>query len=388
MIFVPASDSPDSQIMSRKTTKIYDYETDCKFHHLNIHPEKQRSSAPESPLLKPSRRYNTVSSMKILMVLHNLETGGAEKQTISLAKGLARNGAEVALFVFERKGNLDKEIPAEIEVFSSDIQPFRPVKTLIRVFSLMRVIKRFKPRIIYTRMEHAPVTTAGGIAGIPSVIAYVIDPRKHTAMNLWKKPVSFFRNKLSANLATHTVANSRGLAEECKKFFPLKSKPTVIYNGADLELIQKRAKETISHKWIGGEAPLCISVGRLAKQKGFESLIEAFAILNKRIKARLLIVGEGDMKNTLARKIEHLGLEDCVELVGLKVNPYNLMAVADLYVQMSVYEGFCTTILEAATLGKPIVSTDFPFGANEILEDGESGLLVPVGDTKRNGKRD
>ncbi len=322
------------------------------------------------------------------MVLPHLETGGAEKQTIAIAKGLAEKGLNTAIFVFTKREHLMKDIPAEVKVIFSNIHPKPPFKTVLKTFSLIKTLREFNPppNLIYTRLEHAPVAIAGKIAGIPTVTAHVNIQKKPNSLTFKQKKDNFIARvwvKLISklDLPSRTVANSEGLAVYQQKYLKLKSKPMVIYNGADLELIEKRAKEPISHRWIGGDTPLCVSVARLAKQKGFENLIDAFAILNKRIKVRLLIVGEGVMRNTLTKKIEQLELSSCVELTGIKTNPYPFMTAADLYVQPSVHEGFSNTLLEAVTLGKPIVSTDFPYGANEIIEDGKSGILVPVGDT-------
>lgn len=150
-----------------------------------------------------------------------------------------------------------------------------------------------------------------------------------------------------------------------------------------MELIRIKAAKRKNHKWIEDRSlPLCVSVGRLEKQKGFENLIEAFSILNKRMKARLLIIGDGKLRKSLTEKIQKLGIEDTVSLLGAEQNPYPFVAASDLYVQSSVHEGLSSAPIEALALGKPVVSTNYPFGANEIIEDGRNGLLVPVGNAE------
>jgi len=324
--------------------------------------------------------------MRIVMVLPHLQIGGAEKQTIELAKGLNSRGAEIALFAFRKHGKLTGEIPSGIEVVFPAFSPVSPLKTPIKVFSLAMFLRKFRPQLIYTQWEHSPVAIAGRMLGIPTVVVYVTDmERRMISLNAKRKRISaLMRLRLSAKLATQIVANSHGLAEECRKYLRLESKPTVIYNGVNLENIRKKSIQFSGcHPWVhDGTVPLAVSVARLVKEKGFESLIDAYAILNKRMKARLLIVGDGEMKNILLAKIRELKLQDSVSLVGWKVNPYPYIASARLYVSSSVREGLSNSILEAVALGVPVVSTNHRFGADEIIDDGGNGFLVPVGDAQ------
>ncbi len=133
------------------------------------------------------------------------------------------------------------------------------------------------------------------------------------------------------------------------------------------------------------QTPLIVSAGRIVPSKGFGDLIDAFAIVKKTVKARLIIVGgraAEEEKEKLLAKVENLNLADCVSFTGEKPNPYPFMKAADIYVSSSLYEGFSNSLLEALALGLPVVSTDHKFGANEMIENGKNGILVPVSDTR------
>ena len=81
--------------------------------------------------------------------------------------------------------------------------------------------------------------------------------------------------------------------------------------------------------------------------------------------------------------IEHFGLKDKVKLLGFVDNPYAYMALSDLLVITSKYEGICNVIVEALGCGCPVVASDCPGGGpREILEDGKWGYLFPVGDVE------
>ncbi len=121
-----------------------------------------------------------------------------------------------------------------------------------------------------------------------------------------------------------------------------------------------------------------LGVGRLALQKDFITLIEAFRRVRAERPCRLVILGEGPMRGELEGRVRALGLTAHVSLPGWAENPYAFMARAALFVLSSRHEGFGNVLVEALACGCPAVSTDCPAGPAEILED--PTLLAPVGD--------
>ena len=336
--------------------------------------------------------------MKILIVLPHLQTGGTGRQTISLAKGLSElKNVEVSLLVLSRGGGLSGELSPEIEkeiVYSelgarwSESALKRPLRSVLRIASIVRAAKKFDPDVIYARVRPLPAIVAGRMLGIPVVIAEMNNPSK--GLETKKSALSRFQvftvRKINRKLASKIVANSYRLADESKRFWKLKSKPSVIHNGLDIESIEKKSLKSIEHPWLNDNSvPLIVSVGRLVPQKGFADLIEAVAIVNLRIETRLMIIGrtnEREVENRLQKQIDNMKIADRVLLAGDKANPYPFMKAADVYVSSSIYEGFSNSLLEALALGLPVVSTNHDFGADEIIEDNKSGILVPVADPK------
>ena len=100
-------------------------------------------------------------------------------------------------------------------------------------------------------------------------------------------------------------------------------------------------------------------------------------IVNETAEARLIIIGDGKLKKNLLQKAESLGISEKVDMVGKKV-PYEYMRHGDIFVLSSLWEGFGLVLIEAMSLGMPVVSTDCDYGPNEIIENEKSGLLVPV----------
>ncbi len=332
--------------------------------------------------------------MRILIVLPHLRTGGTGRQTICLANGLAKlERVEVCLFILSKEGALSEILPPETQnqIVYSELagQPRYSkwrIKPVSRIVSIVKAAKKFKPDVIYVRSKPFSSIVAGKMLGIPVVIGEINNPAeglkgKKTAVSRW---LTFFLRRTNRKFASKIVANSVGLANESKKFWKLGKKPSVIHNGLDMEFIDQKSREKIKHPWLDNkDLPLIVSVGRIVPQKGFDHLVEAVSIVNRERKIRLIIVGRIDergIRDRLWNQIERLKLEDSVALVGDQSNPYPFMKAADVYVSSSFYEGFSNSLLEALALRLPIVSTNHDFGADEIIENEQSGLLVPVAD--------
>jgi len=182
--------------------------------------------------------------------------------------------------------------------------------------------------------------------------------------------------------AEGVVAVTHEIAREMIELIGVpRNKISIIHNPVNISLIQQKSRQTVSHAWLDNkEYPVIIAVGRLIPAKDYETLVEAMSILNKHATIRLIIIGEGTEKLKIASRINQEGLYDRIDMLGYQENPYAYMKHADLLVVSSVYEGFVNVLLEAMSLGVPVVSTKCPSGPAEILDNGRFGKLVAVGD--------
>lgn len=121
----------------------------------------------------------------------------------------------------------------------------------------------------------------------------------------------------------------------------------------------------------------CIAVGRLVKLKQFDKLIESYrkSVLPEK-GIRLVILGKGEEEPYLKTLLKNTPVEPFVHLLGFKENPYFYMKNAKFLVLSSLYEGFPMAVLEALSLGRPVISFDCPTGPSEMIIDGENGFLV------------
>jgi len=154
----------------------------------------------------------------------------------------------------------------------------------------------------------------------------------------------------------------------------------VIGNPFDLEKIRHLAQESVSEPLFQGAAPILLSVGRLAPEKGGEDLLRAFSQLRQQTDARLVFLGAGPEKDRLERLCREMGLEGDVHFPGYRENPFRYMARSTALALPSHYEGFGNVLVEAMACGLPVVATRCYPGIEEIVEDGKTGLLVEVGD--------
>jgi glycosyltransferase involved in cell wall biosynthesis len=160
-------------------------------------------------------------------------------------------------------------------------------------------------------------------------------------------------------------------------------KMTVILNGTDV--LPEPGMEEISRRridlgWPSGR-PVVGTVARLHRQKGVVNLLRAAPeILKDFPEVIITVVGDGPQKNSLRREARRLGLEGRLLFLGEREDAASIMALFDIFVLPSLWEGLPFVLVEAAALGKPIVATAVD-GVPEILEDKKTGLLVRPGDT-------
>ncbi len=156
----------------------------------------------------------------------------------------------------------------------------------------------------------------------------------------------------------------------------------VVNNGVPLpDPIQEEAKAAIRHQYrIGLDEIWVVAAGRLTEAKDFSTLLKAIGLLRERgLPLRVTIGGEGELRDHLEREVRDLGIEDQVDLPGNLNDLQGIMQAADMLAMPSLWEGLPLTLLEAMACELPIVGTRIK-GLEDVVKQGEQGLLVPVRD--------
>jgi glycosyltransferase involved in cell wall biosynthesis len=177
------------------------------------------------------------------------------------------------------------------------------------------------------------------------------------------------------------LANAEALAVNLTTDFGVPpAKTGTIHNPFDRAMIERRGRETPDMAGIPSDVPIILNVARLTAHKRHALLLKAFAEVYKEVPTHLVIVGEGPERGRLESLSAELKLREHVSLLGWRDNPFAYMRHADVFVLTSDFEGFPSVLVEAMICGCPVISADCPSGPKEILENGQYGILIPVGD--------
>jgi len=315
--------------------------------------------------------------------------GGVQSNTLRLAAELASQGKVVDIVVAGDRGSALMHAPAGVRVVNLGAS-----RTSRSLFRLCRYMNMACPDVLISAVALSNVIAVLAKKLSRSKTKIVLTERGHLSTyvrehhGLGFKVLPWLMRRTYPK-ADAIVAVSAGVAEDLsEKIGLLRSQIKVIYNPIVSHTFKNDCFQPCPHPWFqAGQPPVVIGVGRLVEQKAFHVLLRAFAKVRQEIDARLVILGEGELRQDLDDLIVRLGVADDVALPGHVANPYPYMRQAALFVLSSVYEGFGNVLVEAMATGTPVVSTDCPSGPGEILEHGRWGDLVPVGDVDAMAKR-
>ncbi len=320
---------------------------------------------------------------KFTLFIADLGGGGAERVFVNLGKALSQSGYPVDLVVGTLHGAvyLD-ELPPDVRLINLGVS-----RMAFGAPSLIRYLRRERPSAILATGGHSSclAVLAHQFSGVRTRMivreANMVGQGLRAMMPLmrWAFSLAMW---YCYHRADHMIAVSRGVADDLSGQLGIPwKKLSVIYSPLISNALQNRALEPLDHEWFQeGQPPVILSVGRLTAQKDQQTLIRAFALVRKKVVAKLVILGEGENRAKLEALISELGLASDISLPGFHKNPFAFMSRARLFVLSSAWEGLPGSLIQAMACGCPVVSTDCPSGPKEILQDGRLGRLVPVGD--------
>ncbi len=316
----------------------------------------------------------------------SLAGGGAERTLLHLTMGYAEQGHQIDLLLCRATGQYLDKVPPGVNIV--DMAAKRVAACLP---ALARYLRRQRPDgLIAVTSDVALIALMArrlARVDVPIVARQQITPRcysLHTYPFRWRARLMRPLMRWLYPKATSVVGVSKGTARDTEEFAQLAAgSARVVYSPIIRPGLDQLAQQSVEHPWLqpAADIPVIVSAGRLHPQKDFSTLLRAFARVRQQRPARLLILGQGPERATLEQLRSELGLDADVDLPGFVDNPYAHLAKASLFVLSSRWEGLPTVLVEALFCGLPVVATDGAGdGAREVLQDGEWGRLVPVGD--------
>jgi glycosyltransferase involved in cell wall biosynthesis len=320
---------------------------------------------------------------RLLICIHCMSSGGAERVTANLANYWATKGWDITIVTLTQQ-NLDfYELLPSVKRISLELAG-DPGNSLVglwqnisRIVALRRVLKEVKPDIALGMMTAVNVVLAFAALGLPKLRTIGAE-HNHPP----QKPLGFLWETLRSN--TYGLLDAvTALASEGESWIKSNTNAKrifVIPNAVTWPLPEHEPKISPS-SFHQPERQLLLAVGRLHNQKGFDWLIEAFSNLtHKHPNWDLVILGEGSLRSALERQVKESGSEKRIFLPGRVGNLSDWYKSADIYVMSSRYEGFGNTLVEAMAHGLAVLSFDCDTGPRDIIRHEVDGLLVPPKD--------
>ncbi|MEN3354202.1 MAG: GalNAc-alpha-(1-_4)-GalNAc-alpha-(1-_3)-diNAcBac-PP-undecaprenol [Betaproteobacteria bacterium] len=311
--------------------------------------------------------------MKLALIISSLSTGGAERVISLLANYWAGRGEDVSLITIDSAASDSYPLDTRVRrlplglVADSGGYIAAVANNRRRIIALRAAIKATGARVAVSFGEHANVQLllATRFSGVRCVISERTDPAQHHIAAIWR-----VLRRMTYPMADALVVQTKALLPWARTIVR-KERAHVIPNPVR-DMRHVTAGQSLER------AAKIVAAGRLVAAKGFDVLLEAFALLARQLpQCRLVILGEGPERERLMKLARTLQITEKVSLPGRVAEPGEVLTDASLFVLSSLYEGFPNALLEAMACGVPVISTACR-GPVEIITHEVDGLLVPV----------
>ncbi|ACH64912.1 glycosyltransferase, putative [Aliivibrio fischeri MJ11] len=318
-----------------------------------------------------------MNDKKITLLVSSLSGGGAEGVCVNIANGLVNTGWQVDLVILHTNDAfyLDR-VNEKVNLTVLGVHHARQAG-----FPLLNYIRGRKPqKILVFNYELAVLAII--LRGVFRFKSKIISRNINTYTKNTKEIEGDWSRYIIKQLINYFYVKSDHIINQCQAMqvdllsvFPkLSHKTSVIYNPV-AKHIEDYAKLHDLLKLSSQNYLLC--VGRLEKQKGFHSAIEAFACIASDFPdLRLKIVGQGSLECELKKLSRNLGVATRVDFEGFQSDIISYYINAKITLLTSLYEGFPNVLIESISLGTPIIAFDCPSGPREIIHQGVNGYLV------------
>ena len=319
--------------------------------------------------------------------------GGGEKQTRVLVRELTARGMRVTVIT----GRLEPGWPKREMLDGAMV--LRVPHPRVRWLGLLWFLAALSRALLGHAADHdlihvyrigwhaAIAILVGRLRGRPVVIKLGNTGRHGDVARMHHGPLSSLLGWISRKATRVVATSSRARNELCEAGFS-EEQIALLPNGVDTTVYNACPEDKRSLKLRMGlpARRSALYVGRLVPHKGLRVLLQAWQIVVRHttVGAQLVLVGDGAEKSQLQEMVGVYGLRDRVTFVGAVEATVPYYQACDLFVLPSFYEGLSNALLEAMACGLPVVATRVS-GNEDLVQDGESGLLIPAGDAQSLG---
>jgi glycosyltransferase involved in cell wall biosynthesis len=316
----------------------------------------------------------------VLHFLNTLARGGTEEHVLILLRGLDRRQFRLHLVCPpEVAEKLRADVPPDVELLPLRLRKPTQAASAMR---LMQIMRSRKVDILHCHQFYSSIFAAplARLCRVPIVLE-TPHVREHWRRG-WKANYAIDRvvGRCVDYYLANCQANARYLVDE--KGLPAE-KVVLIYHGDDLSRFHPDHRPPAGLReslGFGPDDPVLIVLGRLEPQKGHHVLLEALPMVRRNFPTvRLVCVGDGSRRSALEDQVVRLGLADTVRFVGHQSNVADWLALGDVTVLPSFFEGLPLVPMESLAAGRPIVASAVD-GTPEIVISGKTGITVPAGD--------
>ena len=312
---------------------------------------------------------------RLLFVGGSLRAGGAERVMSTLARHWASEGLPVEVLTVDGAERDFFSLPPAVE--RTALRLNRPSRSLLqgawnnfrRARSIRRRIRQARPSVIISFIHITNILTIIATRGldIPVLVSERTNPERQRLGRVWSLLRPWAYRKADA-----VVAQSEPVAAWLGRHA----------RGAHVHVIPNPLNPEFHPPDTKPGSRRVVALGRLGPEKGFNLLLESFAAAReKHPNWSLCIYGEGPERERLSEMVDVLGLRGSVRLPGRTDRPAEVLRGAEIFALSSRYEGYPNALMEAMASGLAVVATDCPYGPAELIRDGRSGFLVPLGDS-------
>ena len=268
----------------------------------------------------------------------------------------------------------------QLKKYVKKFYELKTTRAIYSIFEIRKIINQLNQQnnaIFVSNIHYANIITILALRNYSNLKIILVERTALEELNIYFNLKDFIKKKIIKLLikfyyksANKIITNSKKASNDLKILS--NSNVKTIYSPAFEKFVKKIKKNNFPKR--------ILSVGRLSREKGYDTLIKAINLINNK-SFILEIVGEGDQRKKLTKLIEQNKLKDQIFLRGHKKDPSKYFKKADLYINCSLFEGFPNSVVEAISYNIPVICSRSHGGINEILLNGKGGHFFKSGNS-------